>query len=1166
MLLAVAVLGAGLLALVGAKPAWAAEPSFAQAQNYPVGPYSYSVTAADFDGDGKDADLAVTTDDRTVESTLDNVAVLSGNGDGTFAAAQDFGAGLGPRAVISADFDRDGKADLAVLNGSDNVSVLLGNGDDTFRAARYYPVGDDPFEMTTADFNGDSKADLAVSNRGSDNVSVLLGNGDGTFGAAKNFAVGDYPVSVTSGDFDGDGIADLATADDPIRRNIADSVSVLSGRGDGTFRDAQRFTFQINLNSWHNLRQVITTDFNRDGKADLAVATTSDGISLLLGNGDGTFRAGQKLDGDYYGLWGSESLTAADFNHDGRVDIASASSSSVSVLTGRGNGAFNPAQRYSVDAYPAFIISEDLNGDNYADLAVSHGGSGCCSSKVVSVLLNTPTSPPDTTITSGQSEPVDDPDVVFKLASSESASTLADSSVADAGDTTRASVDSSGAQVDISVSSSPSISADGRYVAFISTSPDLVEGDTNNATDVFVRDLQEGTTRRVSVDDPEAEGKAGRSFAPSISADGRYVVFTSAASDLVLNDTNGYWDVFVRDLQEGTTELASVDSSEAQADYSSSNGDRPSISADGRYVVFSSYARNLVPNDPITTDVYIRDLREGTTEMVSVGRYNDSTHPSISADGRYVAFTSWSSIQDATGVFVHDRQTRTTQLVGAECAPLQCGYPDDPSTPSISTDGRYVAFSSNATDLVAPETDTNGLNDIFVRDRDTDGDGTFDEPGAVSTERVTVGGCAIQATGGSYFPSISADGRYVTFTSQASNLVANDTNASPDVFVRDRQMKTTQRVSIGSSGTQAHLGGNESSISSDGHFVAFTSQARDLVGGDTNGFRDVFVHERRDTTALSECITPTTTASAITDSGDDYSSGTWTYEGVKVTLSAQDNEGGSGVKEITYSATGAQTIASTTVLAGQLPKQLPNINTGGTTTVSYFATDNEGNSESPKTFTVRIDRSAPTSSATARDSDGNSYTSGTLTSKNVTVALNASDGSGSGVKDIAYSINGGAIKTYNPTNKIPVSSEGVSTISYFATDNVGNRETPAKTFEVKLDKSAPILNTVTPDNRQSGVSRNIEPTATFSDEMNPASLITSAKLKAWNAKKQVWQPVPVAVSVEDRTATLDPYPTEPSRLLVANKRFKVTITTGAKNLAGLPMSSPKSWTFTTGSS
>src|SRR5215216_844258 len=485
MLLAVAILGAGLLALVGAKPAWAAEPSFAQAQNYPVGPYSYSVTAADFDGDGKDADLAVTTDDRTVESTLDNVAVLSGNGDGTFAAAQDFGAGLGPRAVISADFDRDGKADLAVLNGSDNVSVLLGNGDDTFRAARYYPVGDDPFEMTTADFNGDSKADLAVSSRGSDNVSVLLGNGDGTFGAAKNFAVGDYPVSVTSGDFDGDGIADLATADDPIRRNIADSVSVLSGRGDGTFRDAQRFTFQINLNSWHNLRQVITTDFNRDGKADLAVATTSDGIS---------------------------------------------------VLTGRGNGAFNPAQRYSVDAYPAFIISEDLNGDNYADLAVSHGGSGCCSSKVVSVLLNTPTSPPDTTITSGQSEPVDDPDVVFKLASSESASTLADSSVADAGDTTRASVDSSGAQVDISVSSSPSISADGRYVAFISTSPDLVEGDTNDATDVFVRDLQEGTTRRVSVDDPEAEGKAGRSFAPSISADGRYVVFTSYARNLVPND------------------------------------------------------------------------------------------------------------------------------------------------------------------------------------------------------------------------------------------------------------------------------------------------------------------------------------------------------------------------------------------------------------------------------------------------------------------------------------------------------------------------------------------------------------------------------------------------------------------------------------------------------
>ena len=235
--------------------------------------------------------------------------------------------------------------------------------------------------------------------------------------------------------------------------------------------------------------------------------------------------------------------------------------------------------------------------------------------------------------------------------------------------------------------------------------------------------------------------------------------------------------------------------------------------------------------------------------------------------------------------------------------------------------------------------------------------------------------------------------------------------------------------------------------------------------------------------------------------------------------------------------------------------------------------DVAGNSTTRKVSAL-IDKSTPSSNATARDSAGNTYTSGTWTSKNVTVTLSASDGSGSGIKNITYSINGGANQTYNATNKIPVSSEGTTIISYFATDNAGNPETLAKTFTVKLDKSAPTLDTdnsdgsddITPDNRQTGVSRNIKPTATFSDEMAPASLATSAKLYRWNAKKRVWQRVPAAVGVDGETATLDPYPTDPSRLLAANKKFKVTFTTGAMNLAGTPMSNAKSWTFTTGPS
>jgi subtilisin family serine protease len=307
-------------------------------------------------------------------------------------------------------------------------------------------------------------------------------------------------------------------------------------------------------------------------------------------------------------------------------------------------------------------------------------------------------------------------------------------------------------------------------------------------------------------------------------------------------------------------------------------------------------------------------------------------------------------------------------------------------------------------------------------------------------------------------------------------------------------------------------------------------------------------------------LTPTSTAT----SSPQANSAGWNNSDVTVSLSATDADGGSDVDKITYSASGAHVIDPTDAPGSSVDVALSN---EGTTTLTYYATDNSGSVEFPaKPFIVRIDKRPPSSSATATDSAGDGYTSGTWTNKNVTVELNANDDAGSGIKQISYSINGGADQTYNPTNKIPVTSEGVSTISYFATDKAGNQESQAHTFEVKLDKSAPTLDTVTPGDRQTGVLRNVEPRATFSDEMNPASLAASAKLYQWNAKRKKWQAVPAAVSVAGKTATLEPYPTDPARLLAANKKFKVTVTTGAMNLAGIPMSSPESWTFTTGSS
>ncbi len=323
-----------------------------------------------------------------------------------------------------------------------------------------------------------------------------------------------------------------------------------------------------------------------------------------------------------------------------------------------------------------------------------------------------------------------------------------------------------------------SFSADGRYVVFESQASNLVAGDTNGFREVFVRDRQSGTTERVSVDSGGAQGN-GFSTEPSISADGRFVAFSSIAN-LVVGDTNGFYDVFVRDRLSGTTERVSVATGGTQGnDYSYD----PSISADGRFVAFFSLTTNLVAGDTnASTDIFVRDRQSGTTERVSVDSggaqgNQDSAQPWISADGRFVAFHSDASnlvagdTNASYDVFVHDRQSGTTERVSLATGGAQGDQ--DSYDASISADGRYVAFMSRATNLVAG--DTNALSDIFVRDRQS---GT--------TERVSVATGGAQGNQDSALPSISADGRLVAFQGQASNLVAGDTNAASDVFVRDR--------------------------------------------------------------------------------------------------------------------------------------------------------------------------------------------------------------------------------------------------------------------------------------------------------------------------------------------------------------------------------------------
>ena len=352
-------------------------------------------------------------------------------------------------------------------------------------------------------------------------------------------------------------------------------------------------------------------------------------------------------------------------------------------------------------------------------------------------------------------------------------------------------------------------------------------------------DSTTGTTTRVSVASDGEQGNSS-SYDSSISADGRYVAFESSASNLVSGDTNGAYDVFVHDRQTGQTTRVSVASDGSQGNDGSED---PSISADGRYVAFVSYASNLVSGDTnVDADVFVHDRQTGQTTRVSIASdgnqgNGECWYTSISADGRYVAFDSWASnlvSGDTNGtrdVFAHDRQTGQTTRVSVASDGNQGNSWS--YYPSISADGRYVAFYSWASNLVSG--DTNDEHDIFVHDRQTG-----------QTTRVSVASDGSQGNGSPYQPSISADGRYVAFHSYASNLVSGDTNGAWDVFVHDRQTGQTTRVSVASDGSQGNDWSLRPSISADGRYVAFMSSASNLVSGDTNGAYDVFVHDRGD--------------------------------------------------------------------------------------------------------------------------------------------------------------------------------------------------------------------------------------------------------------------------------------------------------------------------------
>jgi len=405
--------------------------------------------------------------------------------------------------------------------------------------------------------------------------------------------------------------------------------------------------------------------------------------------------------------------------------------------------------------------------------------------------------------------------------------------------TERVSLNSAGAQGGAG-SSVPSISRDGRYVAFQSYASNLAPGDTNGCLDVFVHDRLTGITSRVSVNSLGGQGN-GDSFNPAIAADGSCVAFHSLAANLVPGDGNGRADVFVHDLSTAQTTRVSLNSNGIEGNEAST---RACISADGLIVGFLSLADNLVPGDTNScADVFAHDRSSGITKRHSVSSAGSqgtefSTPPSISGDGRVLVFASLAhnlvpnDNNRGQDVFAHDRQTGTTTRVSVTASGAEGNFPSGSWGQSLSADGRYVAFVSSATNFVA--NDTNQHDDVFLHDRQTGG-----------ISRISVSSTGAEGNDASRWPDLSDDGMLVAFTSVSDDLVSQESNGVDDVFVHDRGTGQTRRVSK----DDADVQGNGVSlalpaISADGQVVAFASQADNLVPGDTNGVADVFVHDR----------------------------------------------------------------------------------------------------------------------------------------------------------------------------------------------------------------------------------------------------------------------------------------------------------------------------------
>lgn len=396
----------------------------------------------------------------------------------------------------------------------------------------------------------------------------------------------------------------------------------------------------------------------------------------------------------------------------------------------------------------------------------------------------------------------------------------------------RVSLDSAGTQAN-ALSSAPQSSTTGQFVVFQSTATNLVAGDTNGVSDVFVRDRSTGATTRVSVITGGGEAN-GASTEPSISADGRFITFTSVATNLVAGDTNAAADIFLHDRNSTTTTRVSTDAVGAQVAGASGQS---FITPDGTQVVFTSASAALVAGDTnALDDIFLKNISTGAVTRISVSTAGveangASRNATVSGTGLFVVFTSDATnlvagdVNGLSDIFFRSVVGSTTTIVSFDTL----GGPTDGASDNawISSDATLIVFDSTATDLVAG--DANLVSDVFARNTVIG-----------VTTRISIATAGTEANGASTNASPSSDGRFVSFTSAATNLIATDTNAAADIYCRDLTAGRTLRASTTTTSTESDGASSMSAMSLDGLRVMFESVATNLVAMDTNAVQDIF--------------------------------------------------------------------------------------------------------------------------------------------------------------------------------------------------------------------------------------------------------------------------------------------------------------------------------------